>query len=500
MFGRLAFAYSAFGVTRDSGNTPAPVIWDRNNSSRDWTLSNNGLTANRGSTAVGFWAMLRANNKQTNGTFAVTVDAIGSGLQTVIGFDTGVETQFPGQDGASNSFGYVNTGAIVGAGTTLTTVATYTTGDIITCVKSGSTFTFKKNGVTVYGPTDLTGALGGGAPVFGAVYPAASNGNGTGTQLTLDPTGWGSTDVTVALTGQSLTNTIGSLLAATALALTGGALAGSQGSVAPQTSRAVSGQSLATAQGSSAASVTVALTGQSLSAAQGSVVGGQVVTGQSASVAQGSTAPATSVALTGQSLTAARGSLAPATAEALIGQSLASAQGTPIPGASLALTGQSGTVSRGTLAPASSFALSGQSIVVAGGTVAPANAVSISGQSLTVAQGTVTVAAASNVTAALTGQSLTGAQGSVAATISVALSGQSLGVAKGLLVPAYTLALSGQTTTSAQGAVVTSATVTITGFDLGVPLGSLAASIEGPYKFYRNPPLIGRRINAGRSR
>jgi hypothetical protein len=59
-----------------------------------------------------------------------------------------------------------------------------------------------------------------------------------------------SSDVTVALTGQSATGAIGSLLAATALALSGGALTVSQGSVAPQTSRALTSQSASVAQGS----------------------------------------------------------------------------------------------------------------------------------------------------------------------------------------------------------------------------------------------------------
>jgi hypothetical protein len=112
---------------------------------------------------------------------------------------------------------------------------------------------------------------------------------------------------------------------------------------------ALTGQSLASAIGSLLASTALALTGQSGSVAQGSVGIGAALTGQSLSVAQGSVAEATSVALSGQSATAARGTILAATSEALSGQSLTAAQGTLSPNNSLVLTGQSSSVAQGSV-------------------------------------------------------------------------------------------------------------------------------------------------------
>lgn len=257
---------------------------------------------------------------------------------------------------------------------------------------------------------------------------------------------------TVALTGQSLTNAIGSVLAATALALSGGALTGSQGSVAPQVAPALTSQSATAARGSVSPNVTVALTGLSLSAAQGTVVGGSVVTGQSTSVAQGSVTQSVSVALTGQALTAAQGSVAPSNTKALSGQSLAGAQGTVL--------------------PANSESLSGQAVVVARGTITPTNAPSLTGQALVVSSGTVTVSS-SDVTAALIGQSLTAAQGSLAQTISAAMSGQLLSAAQGTVTPMMSLVLSGQSAASASGSLLAAVSLTLSGQSLVGALGNV---------------------------
>lgn len=259
-----------------------------------------------------------------------------------------------------------------------------------------------------------------------------------------------------ALTGQSVTGTLGSVLAATALALTGGALTASQGSVAPQTSQALSSQSLAAAQGSTSPNITIALTGHSLSVSQGtiSVASADVTTaisGQSVSVAQGAATPNITVALTGQSLSASLGSLGPATTKALSGQSLA--------------------VTQGSLAPATSKALSGQAVSLAQGSVGRTTTTPLSGQSLAVAQGIISVAS-SNVTAALTGHSLSAAQGSLTSSTALALLGQSAALSQGTLNSGLSLAVVGQAVAVSHGDLVA---LLLSGGQIKVDLGSYVA-------------------------
>jgi hypothetical protein len=171
-------------IWNGSSDTPA--------SSADWLRTNGNLTAERTSTSAGFWAMLRGSTAKTSGTLVVTVDVVGGGIGPYIGLDTGVETQDLGHDGTGHSIGYEASGGIFFAGGSAvgSPVASYTTGDVIKIVRSGANVSFYKNNVlqltvdtssVTYGP--VTG-------MSGAAYPAASNGNGTGTKLTLDASAW----------------------------------------------------------------------------------------------------------------------------------------------------------------------------------------------------------------------------------------------------------------------------------------------------------------------
>lgn len=159
----------------------------------------------------------------------------------------------------------------------------------------------------------------------------------------LGATGIASPDVTLALTGQTLTSATGSLAPSTSKALTGQALATAQGTLTPSLSKELTGQALASTTGALSPSTDKALTGQSLSTAQGTLtpsVGGNVT-----------------VAITGQALATAQGTLSPSVAgqavtAALSGQALTSAQGTLTPAISgvavtVQLTGQNMTVGQG---------------------------------------------------------------------------------------------------------------------------------------------------------
>lgn len=216
-------------------------------------------------------------------------------------------------------------------------------------------------------------------------------------------------DVAVALTGQSVTASAGTLGHTHAKALTGSAATVSQGTLTPLLSLALVGSSVSSAAGSLDNAASVGLTGIGLTIAQGSVGAGadvtRALTGQSVTVSAGSVGPVISKALTGISLTASAGTVSPATQVAIAGQSVTVSQGTITAqgNVTVALTGQSVTVSVGSLVPQLTKALTGGQVTSSSGSLGASISVALTGQSLSTAQGTLTAAATGNVTVALTG-------------------------------------------------------------------------------------------------
>jgi hypothetical protein len=188
----------------------AAAVLDAANSSTDWTYSNSNFTAARNVTTAGFWAMLRASVAKTTGSFTVKVDAIGTGLLTAIGVDVGTEPSYPGGAASFVSIGYVNTGNIEFGGSNIAAASAFTTGDVIKVDKAANIISFYRQAGGV-GSFVLQATIntsdpiysGGPTPVGGAVYPAASNGNGTGTQLTADFSGWASTTIKLGYSASS---------------------------------------------------------------------------------------------------------------------------------------------------------------------------------------------------------------------------------------------------------------------------------------------------------
>jgi hypothetical protein len=143
-------------------------------------------------------------------------------------------------------------------------------------------------------------------------------------------------DVTVALTGQSLTATAGTLTPAKAVALSGSALTAAAGTLTVSNSVALSGSSLTASTGTLAPALSVPLSGAALSITAGTLTatGGDAgnvtvaLTGQSLTISAGTLTPETSVALSGSGLTAAAGTLAPELAVALAGAALSVVAGT----------------------------------------------------------------------------------------------------------------------------------------------------------------------------
>lgn len=217
-------------------------------------------------------------------------------------------------------------------------------------------------------------------------------------------TGWTSGAYDPAAFGGSTSNITGSWSAVTV------ALRPSS----PDVTVALTGQSLTASGGSLAVTIAPALTGLSLSAAQGSVAAAnsKALTGQSLTAALGAITPANALGISGQASTLARGTIGPVTSRAITGQSGSIAQGSVSVSAdvTVALTGQSLAAAAGSLTPATSKALTGQAITAAQGSTLAALSIGVSGLALAASQGSV-VASSNNITIALTGLSLSASQG-----------------------------------------------------------------------------------------
>lgn len=159
-------------------------------SNADWTLSNGNLTALRSGTST-FWGKLLASQAKANGTFILTINAIGSAVANYVGMDLGDEANNLGNNVSGHSIGYRNSdGVILFGNGTVGTFATWTTGDAIKIVKAGVNVSFYKNNVlqTTVDTSSVTFGLG---TVFaGAAFPAVTPQNATGFQTTADFSGF----------------------------------------------------------------------------------------------------------------------------------------------------------------------------------------------------------------------------------------------------------------------------------------------------------------------
>lgn len=289
-----------------------------------------------------------------------------------------------------------------------------------------------------------------------------------------------SADVTVALTGQAITASAGTLAPSTSLAATGQAISSSAGTVAPALANAATGQAITAAAGTLAPATSVGATGEAITSAHGNVGAGSDVI----------------VALTGEAITASAGSVTPATANAASGQAITIAAGTLAPATSVAASGQAATASAGTLAPALTLPLAGEAITASAGTVSAGNdvTVALTGQSLTASAGSLGV----TVALGISGEAGTVAAGTATAGNSAAASGQSITSGQGTLAPATSIELAGTSITGSAGTVTAQAgsnvTVALIGESITASLGSVVIPV-----FETDAPIQHtRRVNAAR--
>ncbi len=163
--------------------------------------------------------------------------------------------------------------------------------------------------------------------------------------------------------------------------------------------------------------VTVALTGQSVTASKGTLTPefDFTATGQGATASAGTVVPGIGVTPTGQGVTATTGALTASATLALTGESSTATTGTLGPEIDLTLSGKSVTASEGTLTVGSdvTVTLTGQGATASTGLLAPEIDLALTGQSATASEGTLTPSQSTDVTLTLTGVSATASIGTL---------------------------------------------------------------------------------------
>ena len=180
------------------------------------------------------------------------------------------------------------------------------------------------------------------------------------------PDGAASHDVTLQLTGQSVTASAGTLGVSTALVVAGQSSSTNQGTITPvigggDVTVAITGIAVATSQGTLGVKFDLAVPGQSAATAQGTItatIGGDItvqLVGQQVTTSQGSFSVKSDLPVTGYSVAAQQGTVTPVitgggdvTIE-LVGQSVGASVGTIGIGHLLELNGESITVDQGTI-------------------------------------------------------------------------------------------------------------------------------------------------------
>lgn len=248
-------------------------------------------------------------------------------------------------------------------------------------------------------------------------------------------------NVTVAITGGTITTAAGLVVPSTAVAPSGGAITTAAGTTTPSTTVAGTGAAITTAAGNVTENHpgTVAVTGLAATTAAGSVTPSTTLAavGASTTVTPGTAAPATTVAQTGAALTTSAGTVVPSTTVAGTGGVVTLTPGNVTgssPGATT-LTGIAITTSAGTVTPATSLAIAGSATATAAGTPTPATSLAVTGLTTTITPGAV----GSAVTVGITGGTITTSAGTVTGVapggnVTVSIAGSSLTVTPGTLV------------------------------------------------------------------
>lgn len=205
--------------------------------------------------------------------------------------------------------------------------------------------------------------------------------------------------ITLSLTGQKITASAGTLIAARSLALTGGHITSVSGLIVQTRSLGLTGQAISSHPGSLALSHAQGLTGGRITASAGTVTA--------------STVPVLTLALTGLRITSVAGNLQVAFNLNLTGSRINSASGLLKANLGPALAGVRINSSTGSLGVTRTAVLSGARINSATGTLTNAHTLGLTGARINSSPGSLTASQSFGVTVNLSGLRITASAGSL---------------------------------------------------------------------------------------
>lgn len=269
----------------------------------------------------------------------------------------------------------------------------------------------------------------------------------------------GSSDITVSVSGQAATSTIGTVSPSRFISLNGQPYSVSSGSIIPAVSIQVIGQPSSWSAQSFIVSLNGALSGQGVTWAAGAISAGSDLT----------------VSLVGQSGTSVSGNISPGVSVTTSGQLSSVSSGVITLSLNTPVLSQIANISSNSISPSISASLFGRAIVSASGSVSVNALVFLAGQSSSYSIGIITVSAGGNVTVSLTGQPITLSMGSLSSSCASTLNGATVTSALNSIISIFGVQISGQSLGLSNGQVVSSSDMSLASSPVGVSSGLLSA-------------------------
>ena len=246
---------------------------------------------------------------------------------------------------------------------------------------------------------------------------------------------------------------------------------------------ALTGASVTTARGTLVANNSKALLGISSTSAQGTVTSTRTVAavGTASTLSAGTVKSAIDKAITGGVITSSAGIISVATVDVTIaigGSSISAIAGSLSVSVAKGATGQAVTLSAGTLTSGIDKAISGSSSTLSGGTLIPALSKVLTGTQLSASSGFVT--SGNDVNVALSGIQFSALAGTLSVSVSKAATGSASTLAVGQIVPNTSKAITGSVSTLGMGSMTKTVSIAMLG-------GAVTPSAELLYLAYQKP-------------
>jgi hypothetical protein len=288
-----------------------------------------------------------------------------------------------------------------------------------------------------------------------------------------------SNDITLALSGASVTTARGNIAPNTYKPIAGSAITSASGTFIPSNRNSLAGSASTSSSGTVIPSTDKDLAGGVITSATGIISVATVdvtiaIGGSSISVLAGSLSVSTAINATGQSVTLSAGALTSGRDKAITGTAITSASGTTVANNSKALTGSASTLSGGTLVAGTNIAANGVSFTGSSGTLIPSLSKALSGTQLSSSAGF--VSAGNDVNVALSGSQFSSLAGTLSVSVSKTATGTASTLAVGQVVANTSKAITGSASTLSAGSMTKTVSIAMLGGAVTPSAGTVKAN------------------------